>query len=351
MPRLDTLPLDDRIFALLALTILGLFLTAVLFSFLTIQLRAINTRKNRLRAGQEAKWDPVILEVLAGTQDPESLTRLVSPGEELPFLDYLLHYFRRIRGQETAILKVLAEPFLPLLAERMRKGSVERRARSVQTLGVLGMPEYVRVVRDALDDPSPLVSMIAAQSLTEPGYPEFLAPVLQQLPRYSDWHPAFLAGLLSDAGAEAAPLLRTALGDGGRPGWERAIVAQALRNIRDLDAADVAAEVLEGTEDPDLLVPCLRLVAELGEGRHLDALIPHLESPHFPVRSYALRALRTFSVSDDLPIFLKALDDESPWVAMEAARGMRDLGALAPLQELAHSDGPRSALALQVMSE
>jgi HEAT repeat protein len=351
MPRLDTLPLDDRIFALLALTILGLFLTAILFSLLTVLLRANNTRKNRLRAGQEAKWDPVILEVLAGAQEPQSLTRFVNPGEELPFLDYLLHYFRRIRGEETTILKDLATPFLPLLAETMSQRGVERRARSVQTLGVLGMPEYVLVVRDTLDDPSPLVSIIAAQSLSEHGRLEFFPSILQQLHRYSDWHPAFLAGLLSDAGADAAPLLRTALGEGSRPGWERGIIAQALRNIRDLDSADVAAKVLDETDDPDLLVPCLRLVAELGEGRHRDALIPHLESLHFPVRSYALRALRTLRVSEDLPLFLRALEDESPWVAMEAARGMRDLGATAHLQALALSDEPRSALALQVMAE
>jgi HEAT repeat protein len=193
--------------------------------------------------------------------------------------------------------------------------------------------------------------MIAAQSLSGPDHPEFLGLVLDRLHRYQDWHPAFLAGLLADAGPDAGPMLQTALGDETRAGWSRAVVAQALLGLRDLASADTAGEVLGRSDDPELLVACLKLLVEVGESRHRVALLPMLNSPHFPVRSYALKALGAVGTGEDLPEFVEALKDESPWVALEAARGLRALGGSEILEKLALSGGPRSPLALQVMSE
>jgi HEAT repeat protein len=90
---------------------------------------------------------------------------------------------------------------------------------------------------------------------------------------------------------------------------------------------------------------------ELGESRHRDSVIPLLDSPRFPVRSSALKALQAVGDSSDAPRFVQALEDESPWVVLEGARGLKALGALEPLRELSGGSGPRSAMAREVISE
>ena len=213
------------------------------------------------------------------------------------------------------------------------------------------MPEYAAVLEKALDDPSPLVVMIAAESLVGPGNPGFVEQVLAHLHRFAGWHPVVLARLLADVGPEATPALRPALAETHRPGWVRIVVAQALRTIRDLESADVAVEVLGKETNPDLLVECLRLLAEVGESRHRKPLLPLLRSPEFPVRAQALRALREVGGPEDLPFFREALEDDSPWVALEAARGMEGLGGIEELKALAVSEDPRSTLARQVLAK
>jgi HEAT repeat protein len=97
------------------------------------------------------------------------------------------------------------------------------------------------------------------------------------------------------------------------------------------------------------LVACLRLLEEFGHDRHRDALTPFFRCPDFAVRAHSLKALRTVGDTRDLAVFTGALDDESPWVVLEAARGLRALGALEPLQELADAGGARASLAREVL--
>lgn len=349
--NLDGLPFAEQAFLALTYAILALLGASVVFGVLTLLLRARSRRVARLWAVLEARWDPLILRVLEGTSDGTDLLKLVGPDEHLRFLDYLLSYARRIRGNEVRNLERMARPFLPLLVERTRGGGEERRARAVQTLAVLGMPAHAAVVRDALDDPSPLVSMIAAKGLVTSGLPEATSLILRRIDRYRDWHPAFLSGLLADAGAEAAPLLRSTLSHRDGPSWVGAVVAQALATLRDLESADVAARILSPSQPTNLLVACLDILAKVGEGRHREAVVHLLDHPDPAVRTHALEALRNVGSTVDWSRFSAALEDESPWVALEAARGLRSMGALEPLRALAASGSPRSSVASQVLFE
>jgi len=343
--------MEDRIFVLLTVGTLLLLGLAVAFGLATLLLRWRHNRVARLWAGLEARWEPVIHRVLAGDSPPEALTRLVRPREALRFLDFLSRFARRLAGDEVRVLQEVARPFLPHLARGIRRRGAEARARAVQTLGVLGLPEHREVVREAVDDESALVSILAARALSRSGEPDSVALVLDRLDRYELWHPAFLSGLLSEGGLEGAPLLRAALADPSRSDASRTVVANALRDVGDPEAADTACRVLGDEAGPDLTVACLRLLAEMGASRHRGCVLPFVASPHFQVRSYALNALRTVGTGDDLPAFTAALEDGSPWVAMEAARGIRELGGTELLAGLAEGGGPRGELARQVLAE
>lgn len=351
LSSLSGLPLDDRLFLLLSLAIQCLLGLAIVLALLTVFRRWRNTRESRKWMHLAEKWDPVILEVLGGTEPPGPLLALVLPTERFDFLEYLVLYARRIRGEDTEVLKTLARPFLPLLLGRMGSRWGERRAGIVRTLGTLGMPEYAGLLAEALDDPSSTVAFLAAQALLEPGSPGYLRQVTARLHRFHRWHPGLLARLLARVGPEAAPVLRPVLSDSLRPLWVRAVVAQALRLIRDIGSADAAAEVVEGETDEDLVSQCLRLLAEVGESRHKPSLLPLLRSPRFHIRAQALRALQAVGGGEDLPIFRATLGDESPWVAIEAARGMKALGGTEELRVLASSEDRRSIPAREVLAQ
>jgi len=350
MQGLSDLPVGDQVFRLLALTILGIFGIGLAFILLTVLLRRKNARDTEDSDRREKKWEPVLLEVLAGSYGPKALLDLVLPEEPVPFLNYLALFIRRIRGSEAETLRAMARPLLPALVERHEKRAFQR-AQIIRTVGILGMPGYEAFLEEALDDPSPQVALMAAEALLRPGYPEFVDPVLARFHRFERWHTAPLSRLLSNVGPEASPELRSALANPDYPTWVRIVLAQALRTLRDVESADLAAQIIETGPDRELLVGCLKLLAEVGEARHRRPLLPFLESTDFPVRAQALRALRVAGDGEDLPLFTKALDDPSPWVALEAARGMAALGGKHDLRKLAASQNPLSTLASQVLEE
>jgi hypothetical protein len=52
-----------------------------------------------------------------------------------------------------------------------------------------------------------------------------------------------------------------------------------------------------------------------------------------------------------MQVLREACEDDSKWVALHAARALRDAGEVESLYELAESERARATLALQVLSE
>jgi hypothetical protein len=341
---------EDYVLHLLSISTFGLLLVAIAFTLLTFLARRRNITLERKRNRLSARWDPLILEVLGETEEPGKLLSLVGPNEEFEFLMYLYSYARRVRGEEADVIRELAHPFLPVAAEEVSEKG-KRRAQAIRILGLLGMPEYAPTLVEAMDDPHTPVALIAAESLLRPGSQKHLTPLLARLDRFGSWHPFVLARLLADVGPGAAPVLRPILMDPSQSRKARIVVIKALRRIRDIESADLAADLVATEDDQDLLVESLRLLAEVGDSRHRGSLVPLLQRPEFPIRSQALRALASVGNSMDMGYFRDALADPSPWVALEAARGLKALGGEAELNALAVSKGPLSTLALQVLEE
>ena len=321
----------------------------VLFALVTILLRVANTRRARLWAALEARWEARVLDVLAGDAAPEQVHRLVGPRETLFFVDFLLRFQRRVRGSERDVVSALAAPYLDAVAAQLRLRSPERRARAVQTLSRLGAGRYADAVVRALDDASPLVAMVAARALARGGDPARAAEVLPRLHRFAGWSPRYLASLLVGMGAEAAPALCDYAGDAANPAAVRAVAVDALRMLHDLPAVDVAAALLGATRDRELRAACLRLLGALGRTEHLPRARALLGDGDAVVRAMATRAVGALGGAADLADLRRALDDPSPWVAIEGAGGLRTAGGADILRTVAGSDHPRAVLAQQAL--
>lgn len=343
--------LSDESFLTIVLVVLVLALFAVGFCLFTFYLRLRNEYRARLWKRLEERWTDPLLEALAHPDRLPALQDMVEDRYTAEFVDYLLRYFQRVKGEEREILKRAAAPYLDGIAERATSRSVEVRARAIQILGSLGLPGYDGRLVEALDDPSPLVAMVAARALARERDPRYVAPLLRRIPRFRTWRDSALASMLAGMGPGAAPPLREVLGDEERDPWVRAVAATALERLTDLEAGDLAAHVVERSTERGLLAAALNLLAAVGRPEHLPAIRVRCASPDFVVRSRALRALGRLGEEEDVPRLRSALDDPSPWVALHAARGLGGVGGVEALREVADSDHPRAAAARQVLVE
>jgi hypothetical protein len=348
VPVLD---LNDWRILVLVVTIGILLLVALAFLASAFLLRVKNIRKAQHWARRERAWDPVLEEVVSGLRPAEELARLVTRGDELYFVDYLYRHAKSRGDEEVEILRGLARPGLHLIAERTRGADPERRARAVHTLSVLAFHDHVGDIVAALDDPSPLVAMTAARALAHTGGPRFTRHVLERLHRFEDWSPRFLTSMLSALGPEAAPELREMLADPLRSPRARAVCADALREIADDEAGDVAAEVIREEADPDVLAACLRLLRRVGGPEHLPSVRALSQSPDQAVRAQAIAALGRLGGPSDTARLRGALDDESAWVALHAARALRSRGQSYALRNAAVLETAHAGLILQVLAE
>lgn len=336
---------------LLALVVGALILMALAFATYAVYLRIYSDRRQRLWEHLSARWEEPVLLALSDPASVPRVRQLVAPQHRLHFVRFALEYARRVRGEERRVLQALAEPYLAPIAQRAASREVEVRTRAVQTLGTLGLPRYAPEVVKALDDPSPLVAMVAVRALASSEHPEHAADVLRHLHRFEGWSRSFMASMLAAIGTAAAPALRASLGDGHEVFWVRSVAAEALTMLKDFASGDVAAAVVSTEDDRELVASALRLLAAVGTPEHVAAVRARCASPDNVVRAHALDALGIIGEKDDIPRLLDAMSDPSPWVAIHAARSLFAAGGTKLLQDLGDSDHPRATLARQILVE
>ncbi|MCH7858880.1 MAG: HEAT repeat domain-containing protein [Candidatus Marinimicrobia bacterium] len=342
---------QNRIFLFLAITIAILFVFVIIFAVFTLYLRLRNMRTAERWQRMEAKWEPQILDLLTGVQSIEDVQKRVGKQESLYFLDFLQRFAQRLRGAEATVLKQLAAAYLPVLAERAKDADPPRRARAIRTLSILGLEPYGETVRAALDDPSPWVAMIAARALAGMDHPEYAEAILDRFHRFEDWSQNLLVSMLSSMGPGVTPALRRTLGDRDEVPRVRAVAADALRDLNDLAVGDQAAGVLETETERDLLAATLRLLGVVGRPDHLEPVRRLCRSDDFVVRASAFGALGRLGGNEDWSLLRSGIDDDSPWVALQAARGLTEAGGEEILEELIAAGRSRSILAREILAE
>lgn len=350
-PPSARLVVEEGTFLLLAASIGVLLLLSVFLVLTAAYLRVKNNWKAAHWARLEAEWTPILLEVLAGSAPPSSLWERADERHRLYFIDFLFRYARRVRGTDREMLVELARPVLSTVAGRMRGGDPERRARAVETVSLLGLEDYAKEVVAALDDPSPLVAMIAARTLCRQENPEYARVVLGRLHRFDQWSPKYLSTVLSTMGPDAIPELRSTLLDPTRGPLVRGIAAGALELLHDPFAADAAVEVARSESDRDLVAAALRLLGSVGRAEHLPAVRTLCTSDDFVIRAQAVAALGRIGNLHDFERLQTAFDDASPWVAIHAARGLVEIGETDVLRAAVTAGDSRSPLARQVLAE
>ena len=311
-------------------------------------MRLRNVIRARRYSGYESTWEPLFLDVIDGSIPVSDLLDTVSPRSTRHFLTFLVRYARLLAGSDRQIIAEIAAPVLPRILGDLGARSSSRRALAVQTLATLGIEEHGARIARALDDSSPLVSMVAARSLAGSHHPEYIGNVLSNLHRYTEWNSRFLASMLASLGVEVAPALRSFLRADGNP-IDRAVAAEALGMLTDPAAGEIAAYVLTSGPHRELATALLRLLQKVGGPEHVEIVRNYATSRDFALRALALRSLGTIGDQSDLEILEQGIFDSDPWVALNAARAMLEAGGDDRLVEIAQSELPQAILAQELI--
>ena len=310
----------------LGASFLFLFVTGILATG-AVYFRRRMERRRRVSENRFRVWKEALHGILYDGSERETLWMLVDDRSALDFLHFLVEYVRRLQGDERAEICFLAEPHLARVVPYLRHRAEGRRMRAVQMLGELGLPRYADEVVAALDDPSPMVSMAAASTLARGRYARVRAcgagaigSVLALAPGLPRRDGRVDAG---GGGARAA-------GHAGGPGGAHSRPCGRGRCARGDPRPGCRGSGLRGArkhDDIELRAATIRLLANVGRAKHLDAVRRELTTEDLPVRLAAIRALGRFGLPVDLPpLEAAAREDPSPWVAIAAARALKEGG-------------------------
>lgn len=348
----------DPILRLAIASVIALSSFTVAFMAYAFVLHVKSKRLEGRRNALEARWRDRLLDAATGEDmaapDPDS----PRPDEEelgqrdrVLLLELITRYARALDGPERANLERVAAPYLDALDELQEDPDPYRRAYALDILGELGFEQTrARIVR-GLQDESGLVAMVAARALARHGNPEYVPLLLRRIDTFENWSGPYLASLFTSFGAGAAPSLRELAMDPSKSARFRSVALQALRTLNDMDSVEPAARLLPEEHDPEVQADLIRLIGALGRPDHLTVIRPHTQASAPHIRAAAVRAVSNLSDrrTSDLELVSRALDDPSPWVALQAAHGLVALGRSRELAELAASSSPRSDLAAEVL--
>jgi HEAT repeat protein len=326
-------------------------LLALVAAVVALLLRIRNARVADRWAAVEAAWEPALLEVLTGERPPEGIIGRLSVAERPYFADFLGRFVRRVTGPERARLIAVARPLLPVIRRGLHARSAEARARAVDTLGVLGPGQDGQHLVAALDDPSPLVAMVAARALARSGEAAHADALVAHLHRFEEWRPSFLAAMLAAMGSAIVPALHRALRDPRTGTRVRTVAAEGLTRLNAPEGGGLAAALLGRETDPELRAALLRLVARVGTADHLPAVRAELDAPEEGVRLAAVRALAALGGGEDIDRLARAVQDPSRWVAEHAARGLAAGAGRETLRTLRRTTAAVRAIADEVLQE
>jgi hypothetical protein len=348
----------DPILRLAIVSVITLSSFTVAFMAYAFVLHVKSKRLERRRNALEARWRDRLLDAATGEgmqapdpDNPRPDEEEIGPKDRLLLLELITQYARALDGPERANLERVAAPYLDALNELQEDGDPYRRAYALDILGELGFEQTRAKIVKGLDDESGLVAMVAARALARHGDPEYVPLLLQRMDAFENWSGPYLASLFTSFGAGAAPSLRELAMDPSKPARFRSVALRALRTLNDMDSVEPAAKLLPDEPDPEVQADLIRLIGTLGRPDHLGVIRPHIEASESHLRAVAVRAVSNLSDrrTSDLELVSRALDDPSPWVALQAAHGLVALGRSAELAELAASSSPRAHLAAEVL--
>lgn len=299
-----------------AVALLVTLLQLVAIVLLRISLRARQARHARIFA----TWRPILMQSVYAA--PGNLPAL--PQRDLiSFLAIWNHYHESLRGDVKTHLNEIAHRVGAdrMVQSALRKAPFQTRLQAVVAAGHLRQTENQDVLRDMLNDESPVLSLAAARVLLQIEPERAVPHILSHITSRLDWPAARVATMLQEAGAVniSKPLAQMAIS---------AATRDAPRLIRFLalaspyEAGPAIRKILHSTDDDHAISTCLQI---MNDPMNLDLVRQYASHPRWHVRVQAASALGRLGTRGDETLLEKMLSDEQWWVRYRAAQALAAL--------------------------
>lgn len=303
----------------------GMLGIAIGFMVAASILRRANNRKAAQWARFEVNWRVAVEYVARGLAGPETLHDNVPAEQRLTLLDYLYKSsLAEARPERKQLFAELAKPHLPFLGDRVRNGDMWQRARALHTIAELGGHDQGALILEALDDPSAHVAMTAARAYSRLRVGP-IEPLLTRIERYQSWDRRLLRLTLTSLGPEVAPALHARFANPQQPVYTRVVCGDALANLKYVGANEAAVEILEHETDVDLRAAALRVIRAPATDTQRMIVRSLCASEEAVLRAQAVACLARIGDPADADSLEAALTDLSPWVVLNAKKGLTTL--------------------------
>jgi HEAT repeat protein len=301
----------------------AMFALAIGFLVAASTLRRANNRKAAHWGRLEANWGVTVEYIARGLAGVDTLHQSVQRDQQLVLLDFLYKSaITEIRSERKPVYSMLAKPYLPQLEKRVGKGDVWQRARAIRTIAELGGTDQSGVIIKALDDPAPHVAMTAARAYARLKLGP-IEPLLERIESFQVWDRRLLQMTLVSLGVGAAPALHARFADAKQPVRTRAVCADTLARLDYPETNATAIAVLGAESDVDLRASALRLIRRPASEAHRLIVRSLCVNEDPVVRAQAIACLARIGDHDDIEMLEGALADLSPWVVLNATKGLK----------------------------
>lgn len=332
---------------------LGLAVASLGTMLLLIVRRVVQDRHARVRRARQKVLRGIVFEYLESPETAAEFLDRLTPADVAEIRDMVEDLVRMVRGRSRERLKQLIADLggAALFEEILREGDEEDRLRAVASLALFEGGEIEKALRAALDDPSPRVSLAAAQSLVEFGADLSVRDLVEQLDIGEEIRSRGVRQLFRDmAPSHRDEMLVLLMED--IPDMAKAVILYGLASLRDPSLIPAVAAQC-GAPSVDVRAEAMRTLATIGHPDAAPAVLDGLADPSWVVRAQAAICAGIIRLPETMPLLVQSLEDEQWWVRFRAARALVRLGEAGrrTLVILASRPGPANDIAKAALAE
>ncbi len=322
----------------------------VLCGFIVVQRLVI---RNWVRWKDPQEHADKVLGILASEDLPvrkaKALKALGSHNLTRAVLVEMLDYIKGSLADEIIMIYGLLGYYLADL-RRLKSPKWWVRAQSARTLGFFITSEFEENLLPLLSDRQEEVRLAAAYTLGRIQSTTAL-PLLIDLIKMSDsWTAGMIIQYLLPLKDQASRSLLETLERGGLTDTVTAAIAEALGNLRDINAVPALVALLNETSRT-LRIAALEALGKISDESALPHLYGLLTDPDAMVQQAALRAIARIGSANAVEHVVIALDTFSPLLAREAMHTIYSLDDAHKSQCMELLNGPHGLGALEVLEE
>ena len=314
------------IWAVLIMTLLNVLVVGLTFGTKTVRVigkRATERRAEKLEAALDTSLEtgevhPALKNL--GSRDLDVLASL------------LIEYLSVLRGAERERLVGLAVEagLQDSYSRRLKSSGRWRKARAAENLGFFGEPKTVASLTPLLSHPDETLRAVAARALARIGTEAAVEALAWTLNDTSELTRLRMAENLDRIGYPAVPYLVEVLEGAREEAADRlqgpVQAARVLGGFRALEARPELAHAALHGKSVDLRARSSLALGKIGDPEDIPILLKAAEDEAWPVRVQAASSLGMIGDVSTIPALQKLTVDQEWWVRLNASRSLANMG-------------------------